>query len=312
MSMISLTTINKRITETKEQIDEFSALESSEMARFQIFELKRRLDELIKEKKKMEESQARELITLRAYGDSIEKGRISNRILISILSGFQAIVDDISNVLVGTNASRGQLKDYAKEISDFEVCGVFAGSFGIQLEKNYHQLEITNQSLRTNDILQEFFAVLENSTDSERLIDKISPYGQRTVKQYRQWLKQLKDDSVNIEINWINEISEKRRIDIKYTILRDIIYTLDSISEIQNEDVTITAVLTGINIRKNTFELKTEDNVIIKGKSRLETLIKVSEKIGKSINVILIKSISKSSVCGIKESWFLVDIEEKG
>lgn len=313
MSMISLSTINKKIKETQQQIESFMEFESSEMARFQVAELNRRLTHLLEEKQQMEDAQARELVLLRAYGENVDTGRISNRVLIGLLNGFQTMMDDISNVLVGANGSRGQLNDYAKEIADFEVCGVFAGSFGVRLEKNYHQVEITNQSLKTNDVLQEFFNILENSSDGEKLIERISPYGQRTVKQYRQWLKQMKDDSINIELNWTNEISEKRRMDIKYSDISDVIYTLDSISEIRNEDIVLSGVLTGINIRTNTFELRTEDNKIIKGKSLLETLIDGSDKIGSDIKATLVKSVSQSSVCGEKETWFLsgISIKEK-
>lgn len=311
MTMISLSAIEKKIRETQQQIEKFMEFESSDMAKFQVSELNRRLMNLLEEKRQMEDSQARELVLLRAYGDTIDSGRISNRILINLLSGFQTMVDDISNVLIGANGTRGRLNDYAKEIADFEVCGVFPGSFGVRLEKNYHQVEITQQSLKTNDILQEFFSILEMSLDSEKLIEKISPYGERTVKQYRQWLKQMKDEAVSVELNWTNELSEKRRMDIKYSKVSDVIHTLDSIGEIRNENVIVNGVLTGVNIRTNTFELRTDDNRIIKGKSLLETLIKASDKIGSDIEAVLVKSVSQSSVCGEKETWFLADISIK-
>lgn len=311
MSMLSICSIERKIKETEEQIKGFQTLESSEMAKFQVTELQRRLKELLQRKAELEESQARETLFLRAYGENIETGRISNRTLVALLGGFQTIIDDISNVLVGTNAARGQLKDYAKQIADLEVCGFFAGSFGVKLEKNYQQLELTNQSFKANDVLQEFFGILENSTEGETLIEKISPYGQRTVKKYREWLKEMKDNAVNIELKWINEVSEKRNIDIRYSKVSDIIYTLDSISSMKDEEVIIAGILTGVNIRKNTFELKTDENQIIKGKSRLETLIKISERIGSKIKVRLIKSVSESSVCGTKETWFLVSLIEQ-
>lgn len=308
MSTISLYAIERKIKETKEQIAAFQALESSEMAQIQALELERRLQELLNEKVDIENAQAKELVLLRAYGDTIETGRISNRLLISMLDGFQTMIDNIANVMVGTRAARGQIEDYARKIADFEVCGVFEGSFGVKLEKNYGQTELTHQSLETDNVLQEFFSILENSADSERLIEKISPYGQRTVKQYRAWLKQMKDNAVNVELDWTSEIAEKRKMDLKFAHADDIIYTLDSISSIHDEDVELQVVVTGVNIRKNTFEIRTEENVIIKGKSRLETLIKASEYLGKNVRANLVKSVSESSVCGERETWFLSDL----
>ncbi len=309
MSVVSLNSINRKIDETKKMIDEFAAFESSEFAKCQREELIRRLGNLKKEKNSILESQAKELILLRIYGESVQTGRISNRVLVSILDGFQTMMDNIANVLIGTNASRGQLKDYAKQITDMEVCGTFAGSFGIKLEKNYKQLELTHETLQTDNVLCEVFSILENSTDSMQLIEKISPYGQRTVQQYKKWLKDMESNSINLELDWTNEVSEKRKLDLEYVKNKDIIFTLDSISGIKEEVVFVRALLTGINIRKNTFELKDENGKIIKGKSRLETLIKVSENIGKDVKVKLIKSTSKSSVCGEREMWFLDDID---
>lgn len=311
MSMLSLHALEKKIKETKEQIRNFEALESSLMAQFQLEEMERRLNELSQARESLIKSQSKESISLRAYGDNVQEGRISNRVLISLLNGFQTMIDDISNTMVGTNASRGQLKDYAKEVADFEVCGFFAGSFGISLEKKYHQIEFTNQSFRTNDILQEFFSILENSLNGESLIEKIAPFGQRTVRQYRDWLKQIKDNAINVELDWVNEISERRNIDIHFSEVSDVIYVLDSISDIEEEDVYMSGQLTGVNIRKQTFELKSDTNDIIKGKSRLETLIKISNRIGDEIKVKLIKSTSKSSICGKKETWFLADLDDR-
>lgn len=308
MSVVSLNSINRKIEETKKMIDEFSALESSEFAKCQKKELTRRLNSLEKEKSSIIESQAKESILLRIYGESVETGRISSRILVSVLDGFQTMMDNIANVLIGTNALRGQLKDYAKEITEMDVCGTFAGSFGIKLEKNYKQLELTHETLQTNNVLSEVFGILENSTDGIQLIEKISPYGQRTVQQYKKWLKDMESNSVNLELDWINEVSEKRKLDLEYVKSKDIIFTLDSIRGIKEEVVFAEALLTGINIRRNTFELKDTSGKIIKGKSRLETLIKVSEYMGKDVKAKLIKSTSESSVCGEREIWFLDDI----
>lgn len=308
MSMISVSVLKKRIKETEKQIEEFKEFLPSSIAEFQISELSRRLCSLTDELNEMEESQARETITLRMYGENIETGKISNRILVSVLGGFQTLADDIANTLIGNNALRGQLNTYIKEITDFEVCGTFAGSFGVKLEKDYQQLEITNTSLKTNDILQELFSIFENSSSGEKLIERISPYGSRTVNCYREWIKQLKDEGVNLDINWTNEVAEQRKVKIKYSFAKDIMSALDSINEIKNEDMVFNATITGINIRKNTFELKTEENNIIKGKSRLETLIKASGYIGTEVTVKLVKSVVISTACGNKESWFLADI----
>ena len=99
-------------------------------------------------------------------------------------------------------------------------------------------------------------------------------------------------------------------MDIKYYNASKIIGTLDSMGEIRDEDIQlIDAMITGVNIRKFTFELTTNDNQIIKGKSRPETLIKASTKFGSKSNVKVTKSVCELYTGALKESWFLLDVD---
>lgn len=308
MSMITLNTINKRIAQTKECIESLKGLERSPILEFQIKQFEDRLNSLIHQKEEIESSQSKEQISLRIYGENVAIGKVSNRVLVSMLGGFQDIVDNISNVIVGADASRGQIKDTAKKIGDFEVCGTFAGSFGVILEKEYEQIEVSSEMYETDKVLREFFDILEYSDGGEELISRIAPFGQRTVRHYREWLNQMKENSVNLEVNWKNEESEFRKMDLKYSKASDIIFTLDSIGEIKDEDVIVNAVLTGVNIRKCTFELNTEDKCIIKGKSTPEVLITAAGKIGNEVSAKLVKSTCSLYTGALKESWFLSQI----
>lgn len=309
MSLVSVSTINKRIHETEEQLKSLDKLPASQVVQFQKQEFEYRLAKLQEEKNAIIHADAKEQISIRIYGENVEAGKIQNRILVSMLGGFQEIIDNIANTLVGAESSRGSVKDEAKHISDFKVCGTFAGSFGIVLEKEYEQLELTSDLYHTDKVLNELFNILEYSENGEKLIDKIAPFGQRTVHHYKNWLNQMKDNLINVEVNWTNEQSEIRKMDMKYSKTPAIIETLNSMGEIRDEDVEITgAIITGINIRQNTFELQTDINQIIKGKSRPETLIKASVKIGKEVRAKLVKSTCELYTGALKESWFLADV----
>ncbi len=218
------------------------------------------------------------------------------------------MVEGIANTMTGSNATKGKISDLAKSLTNFEVSGVFDGSFGVVLEKGYEQLEIQSNFSKTNQIMSELFNILENSKSGMELIESISPYGSRTVNYYREWLNSMKENSVNIEIDWKDDSAEKRRMDIKYHCIDDVIFTLDSIGEIEEENVNIKGILTGVNIRRNTFELSTEENAIIKGKSTLEVLLSISNLIGQEINTSMIKNISRSQNNILKTTWFLSNI----
>ena len=312
MSMEAINSINRKINDTRAQIEFMTnaCKEPSDIVRFSLEELNRRLEDLIEQRKEIYNAQAKETVKLRLYGESIESGKISNRILVSVLGGFQSILESIAVISVGSMSTRGKFSDSAKMITDFKVTGTFAGSFGIVLEKDCGQMELTRNSTKTGIVMQNLFDILENSGDSTQLINHICPYGKRTIKHYRKWLKGIKNEGVNLEMNWIDDSAEIRHLNINHTTVDDIIYTLDSIDDISNEEVKIKGILTGLNIRQNTFELKVEDT-IIKGTSKLETLIKLSSMLGNEIQVLLIKSTLQSPNYVSKITWYLEDIIEE-
>lgn len=311
MSMEAINSINRKIKETEDQVriilETYDS--SSTIAQFALSETKRRLDALNSERKKLFESQAKEVVSMRIYGDRIETGKISNRILISVLEGFQSMIEGIASVLDGSSATKGKISDRAKMLTDFKITETFAGSFGIKLEKDFEQMELVSQSSDTSHIVRDFFDILESGENPENLIDNISPFGRRTISHYKNWLAQFKENAINLEINWIDDSAEFRSMNIKYPNADRIIFTLESLEEIENEDIIVKGTLTGINIRQNTFELKTEDE-IIKGNSKFETLVSISHMINNEICVKLIKSNSQVNGIVSKASWYLVGLYE--
>lgn len=311
MSFEAISSINRKIADTQSQLSfiEKSNEPGSIISQFAKEEMTRRLEALYETQNQILKAQAKETVSIRMYGDSIEYGKVSNRILISVLGGFQSMLDSIATVVEGSFNCKGKFKEQAKKIADFNVCGTFPGSFGIILEKDNGQMELADKSTKTNQIIENLFDVLENSSDAEQLINHISPYGQRAINHYRNWLKFLKDNSVNLEMSWTDESADIRNLNMKYAKADNIIYTLDSIQDLKNQEKQITGILTGINIRRNTFEIKNEKG-LIKGTSKMETLILISNKLGEEITVNVIESSLTSSDLITKTTWYLINVCE--
>lgn len=309
MSMQAISAINRKISDTENQVKliQETGDPNSILTQLSISELERRLENLRNEKSKIYNAQAKETVSIRIYGDNVETGKISNRTLISVLSGFQSMIEGIASVIDGSLASRGKITDKARMLTDFKVTETFAGSFGIKLEKDFEQMEMVSNSSDTGQIVSEFFDILECGENPERLVYNISPFGKRTVVHYREWLNQIKENAINLEINWLDDSAEFRSLNIKYPHTDSIIFTLDSIEEIINEEVIAKGILTGLNIRQNTFELKTDEG-IIKGNSLFETLVSISHMINQEITVKLIKSNSQLKSMVSKTSWYLVGL----
>ena len=310
MAMQAINAINRKIKDTEKEIANLqeSKDETSAITQFMLSELRRKLKDLSEQRKHILAAQEKETISLRMYGETIEYGKISNRILVSVLGGFQALLDSIATVSDGSRGMRGKFKTNAQRATDFKIVSMYPGSFGVVLEKECQQMELTSNSNQTENIICDLFDILENSTDAEKLVRYISPFGKRTINHYREWLKNIGIDGINLEMNWTDNSAGIRKINIVHDRVEDVICTLDSIEDIVNEEVEENGILTGINIRQNTFEMKCDEG-IIKGTSKMETLIQISSDIGKEIRACLVKSTLQSQNFVSNTTWYLKGIK---
>lgn len=307
MSLIEITTINKKIDQTRAEISNLSSCTDENMRAIMTLQLETRLSSLLQQKEAMELATSKDTVTLRIYGDNVQRGKISSRVLLGALSGFQAMLDSVANAMLHSPTARGKIPEHVRDITAFEVVGTFAGSFGIVLEKPIQQQGMTSDDAELNGILSQMFSVLETVDDSERLLSAITPFGKRTVTHYRQWLDSLRDSGVNLELDWKNNSASSRRMHLIKENAPSIISTLDTIDKIDNESVVLTGVLNGVNIRNHTFEMSVDGYGLVKGHALPETLMAILDRIGTEVNANMVKSISFTKAGVEKVSWYLSD-----
>lgn len=308
MSHIELSTINKKIEQTRNELDSLATCTDDNMRTIMTLQLETRLTALLKEKEAMETTTAKDTVTLRIYGENVQPGKISSRVLLSALNGFQSMLDSVANAMLHSPTSRGKIPDRVKDITAFEVVGTFAGSFGIVLEKPTEQPGFTSSDAELNGILSEMFTVLETIDDSERLLSVITPFGKRTVTHYRAWLDGLRDSGVNLELDWKNDAAASRRMHLIKEKAPSIISTLDTIDKINNDEIVLSGKLNGVNIRSHSFEMSIDGYGLVRGHALPETLMGALDKIGTEISANLIKSISFTKAGIEKTSWYLSSI----
>lgn len=308
VSHMELMTINKKIEQTRTEISNLASCSDENMRAIMALQLETRLTALLQEKESMEATTAKDTVTLRIYGENVQRGKISSRVLLSALNGFQSMLDSVANAMIHSPTSRGRIPERIKDLTAFEVVGTFAGSFGIVLEKPSEQPGFASNDSDLNKILSEMFTVLETVDDSERLLSVITPFGKRTVTHYREWLAGLQDSGVNLELDWRNDSADSRRMHLIKEKAPDIISTLDTIDKINNEDIILSGILNGINIRSHSFEMSVEGYGLVKGHALPETLMGALEKIGKEISANMVKSISFTKAGIQKISWHLSSI----
>lgn len=308
---IELTAIERKIQDTEKELQNLVAFSDDTMRTIMTSELDYRLSELKKQKEAMLAAFSKETISIRIYGDKVETGKISSRVLLAALGGFQSMLDSVANAMLNSPTSRGKIPGHIKDITEFEVVGTFAGSFGVRLEREVLQSGMSSGDTDINKALDELFNVLETLDNSEQLLSVITPCGKRTVMHYRQWIDDMRDNDVNLEVDWVDDSARTRKLHILKERAPSIITTLDTIDRIENEDVTLCGMLNGVNIRNRTFEMNVEGEGLIKGKASLETLISITDKIGTEIVATMIRSNAFTKAGIQKISWYMSKIENK-
>ncbi|OUQ41781.1 hypothetical protein B5E65_10825 [Gemmiger sp. An120] len=311
MPHIELTAIERKIQDTEKELQNLVAFSDDTMRTIMTSELDYRLSELKKQKEAMLAAFSKETISIRIYGDKVETGKISSRVLLAALGGFQSMLDSVANAMLNSPTSRGKIPGHIKDITEFEVVGTFAGSFGVRLEREVLQSGMSSGDTDINRALDELFNVLETLDNSEQLLSVITPCGKRTVMHYRQWIDDMRDNDVNLEVDWVDDSARTRKLHILKERAPSIITTLDTIDKIENEDVTLCGMLNGVNIRNRTFEMSVEGEGLIKGKASLETLISITDKIGTEIVATMIRSNAFTKAGIQKISWYMSKIENK-
>lgn len=308
MSLLEYNVLTKRIAETENAIASAMQISDDVLREMILSETRRRLQQLYKKRTQLEDSLSREQISLRIYGDNVESGKVSTRILLATLDGFQNLTDSIANAILRTPTQKGKIPQSVLDLTNFQVTGVFAGSFGITLEKEETQLEAYSGMSQLTSVLGEFFTVLESTDHDELLLSSITPFGKRVVNHYREWLQELQANDVNLDIQWNDSLAASRRIHVLAEKAPKIISILDTIDSVDDREIKLTGKLTGINIRNLSFEMVVDGVGLIQGKSKMETLIALTASLGQEITATLIQSISTTKGNVQKVNWYLYEV----
>lgn len=307
---IEFTAIERKIKDTEIELQNIAQCADDNMRSIMTSELEYRLIELQEQKRKMENAFSKETVSLRIYGENVETGKVSSRVLLAALGGFQSMLDSVANAMLHSPTSRGKIPGHIKDIAEFEVVGTFAGSFGVRLERQVSQSGMASGDTDISRVMDEMFSILETLDNSDQLLSAITPCGKRTVAHYRQWLDDMRESGVNLEINWTNDSAHTRKLNMMKERAPSIITTLDTIDNIDSKDVVLRGMLNGINIRNHTFEISVEGLGIVKGKALPETLMAITEKIGTEITADMIESTSLTKAGIQNVSWYMSGIKK--
>ncbi|MFS0662393.1 hypothetical protein AB1L07_26515 [Niallia alba] len=277
----------------------------------QLSSLQQRIEDLEKEEEEINRNIKKEEIILTMHPNGLPSGEVSVRELTLVLGGFQNLADSIANTLYNQPSVKGKIPQEILENNTFILKATRAGSFKAVLELKHSNQETFDEPVQTQTI-EEVFSLLDSSNSLEKLIENISFLGPRTLKNYSEWTKSLKELNTSIDLDWHSSHKSYSKTSISVEKAERIYNFLSAFSETIEEELTLRGVLTGANVRTKTFELFNEDGEKVTGRI-------VKDAIGSvacfdldrkcEIDVLKVTTIN-SSTNKAKVSWTLKDIRE--
>lgn len=302
--------IDRKIRETEEQISLIKASFSTDSLDYMVLsgQLNDRLKNLKSQKQILENSYLKESVKLIISGENIKKGKISSRILVAVLNGFQSVADSIANSLINEPTSSGKIPANILHQTDLELVNIFEGSFGVELESNIEENLMVDNAVIT-ETLDKLFGLLSSADDNDKVFDEISELGSRTLNHYKTWLKDISEYGVEIQVERKNQYAENYCWRMKRDMLPSLLNSLENLKEEYTEEVYVEGKLTGLNLRKEKFEFINNKEEVISGRVKYEIIENNKHLLGEKVKLNLIKNITRNLSTGREKiTWFLKDI----
>lgn len=312
---VHLSTLDKKINQTKEYIQyleqELKDNNNDIAIQINLDSVKDRLKELEEERLRMQDLYE-ENMELRIQGETVEKGKISARVLADVLTAFQSLTDSIANNIGNRDTSRGTIPATIREAVELKVTGVFAGSFGVKLQGNTVEPNLLEKPLLTQS-MEKLFNLLSCETNPEKIMDVAPEVGQRSLTNYKEMVSLLSRYNIGIGVNWKSPLKGRYTWSLKSEIAPDLIKTLENIVEEEAKEVTFSGKLTALNFRKETFEFLVYDETrtILQGNIDPNIIKKSKQFLDEDCQVDIKEVVTKNLSTGQeKSSWTLINVRE--
>jgi hypothetical protein len=257
-----------------------------------------------------EEQQGHEELEVVLYPQDLPSGQVLVRTLTIVLGGVQSLTDSVANTLFNQPSNRGPIPQEILERNSWILKAVKAGSFVAVLNLG-HDGQMSFDETPQHQILSELFNLFNASDQEENLLDALSSLGPRTLRNYTEWTKNIRDLDTRVELSWNllpggngKVTFDPERAERIYTVLSEKFSSTE-------EEVSFFGRLTGVNVRTSSFELFSNDGSKIAGRITKEKVSKAATLLDKRCIAQLLKVITVSSAGVEKISWTLKDITQR-
>ncbi len=242
-------------------------------------------------------------LDLKLDSPSIALGAIPLDILGNAMIGLQRLINSIAQAVSLGPTERGPFSNEVIKSSQLQLSAIYPGSFGMYLDGVGEEDLLGENLLKTS--LDKLKEVLEIENEIE-FVNQLDELGFRTINAYKDWLSKLETSEVTMELKFNENISNNIIVKTPDDMVK-IRKSLENIAEPKLEEIYLTGVFIGGNIRNGSFEFSSEEQ-FLSGKATIEVKEKFKDfYLGEKLKA----TFDKKTFEGISKTvWLMKDIEK--
>ncbi|WP_156922552.1 DUF6575 domain-containing protein [Cohnella thermotolerans] len=182
-----------------------------------------------------------------------------------VLGSALLYTQDMVNFIPFQNKATGRYKlgKERSERSKLKAVGFYAASFGVRLESEA-QTDLFGDTVLSG-ALETFMNLLDSTKDIKELKQKINNLNLKVIQIYYEFLKLLDNENVELIAEWASP-NEKHMVSrLNKENISTAIRAINEEVRIEEHQITVKGELVGINVKRNKFNLITENDEHIYG-----------------------------------------------
>ena len=268
--------------------------------------------------KELSKNETKEFIEVHLTGENVGVGTAPLKSVMGFLGNFQNFFYRTAQSIQYRSASTKNIPEGIKILAGLQIEALRAGSMKILLSGKSPEISLFDceeygiyDSLFA-DTVSKIFDILSQPT-ADKAIEKIVGLGIYSFKAYKDLVKSIVDNRLNVGGLWCPICGETRKYECQTEVLRGFIPVLEKVRH-ETECVTFVGTFTAINSESKKFKYKTDFGTSISGtfsektKSELKKLhVSPLDDISYEANFTK-DNIIVDATEQIKESWTLLNV----
>ena len=185
-------------------------------------------------------------------------GRISAKSAGQLMGNLQRLVDAVGHAIAGDPTARGEIPDSILNATRLDPISTYVGSFGIRFETNKED-DLFGDSL-ARESLEELFDLLDVGYQASELTLHLTELKARVAKNYKDFLSTIETSLSTASLSWSQPGTlHLRHISMNEETARNIIAQIESVEDLNKDNLTLEGRFVGGNVRTLRFEIETSD-----------------------------------------------------